>query len=130
MLVPVTALYAGILALLGFGLAASSGAMRQKTGVSIGAGDHPDQLVAVRRHGNFVEWVPLILILFAVLELNKVPNTAIHVLGSWLVVARILHPLGLQTGEGEGTPLPRVIGAGSTALITVISAIWAITTFF
>lgn len=128
MLVPTTALYAGILTLIGFVLGAQSGFMRQKTGVSIGSGDHPDQIVAVRRHGNFTEWVPLILILFLVLELNRVSPTVIHVLGTWLVIARILHPLGIKTPE-ESSPL-RAVGAGSTALIAIISAIWAITTAF
>lgn len=128
MLLPITALYAGLLALIGFGLAAGSGSIRSKTGVSFGDGGNVDQIVAVRRHGNFAEWVPLALILLAILELNQVSSTAINVLGGWLVVARILHPIGLRA-DGKFSVL-RGIGAGSTALIVVVSAIWAITTAF
>ena len=128
MLVPITALYAGLLGLIGFGLAAGSGFQRSKTGVSIGDGNHPDQIVAVRRHGNFTEWVPLDLILLAILELNEVSATALHVLGGWLVVARICHPIGIRSAT-ESNPL-RTVGALSTALITVICSVWAITTAF
>ena len=125
--VPITALYAGILALIGVGLAAGSGTLRAKTGVSLGDGGNQDQLLAMRRHGNFTEWVPLTVLLFALMELNGAPSLALHILGVWLVVARILHPIGLGV---EMQSVARTIGAASTALITVIAAIWSITTFF
>ena len=38
--VPITALYAGLLALVGLVLGASSGWLRAKTGVSLGGGDN------------------------------------------------------------------------------------------
>ncbi|MDG2304199.1 MAG: hypothetical protein P8R42_06000 [Candidatus Binatia bacterium] len=49
-------------------------------------------------------------------------------LAAWLVGARILHPIGLRV-DGKFSVL-RGIGAGSTALIVVVSGIWAITTAF
>ena len=78
---PITALYAGLLALVGHLLGAGSGWLRAKTGVSLGDGGDAQQLVAVRRQGNFSEWVPLALILLVVLELNDAPSVALHVLG-------------------------------------------------
>lgn len=126
--VPITALYAGLLALVGIVLAAGSGLLRSRTGVSLGGGDNPQQLVAFRRHGNFAEWVPLALILFAVLELNGVSGTALHVMGIVLLVARIAHPLGLKTDK-INDPL-RGIGAGATMLVVLVAAIWAIVTYF
>ena len=126
--VPITALYAGLLALVGLVLGASSGWLRAKTGVSLGAGDNPQQLVAFRRHGNFSEWVPVALILIAVLELNGVSSTALHAFGATLFLARIAHPLGLKPESTSG--LPRALGAGATALVVLVAAVWAIATYF
>ena len=125
MLLPTTAVYAGILGILAIVLGAGSGFLRAKTGVSIGDGGDPRQLVAVRRHGNFTEWVPLALILVGVLELNGVGSTPLHALGAALVLARIAHAIGLDPNANN--PL-RGIGAGLTALIVLVSSIWAIVT--
>jgi uncharacterized membrane protein YecN with MAPEG domain len=126
MALPITAIYAGLLGLIGLVLAAGSGWIRSKTGVSLGDGGHPEQLVAVRRHGNFAEWVPMALILIATLELNDVPAAAIHSLGAALVLARIAHPLGLDIVDQSSAA--RGIGAGLTALVVLVASIWSITT--
>ena len=128
MSVPITALYAGLLGLLGLVLGAGSGWLRQKTGVSLGAGDSPQQLVAFRRHGNFAEWVPIAIILIAILELNGVSSTAVHALGATLVVARVAHPFGLDP-EKMSAPA-RGLGAAGTALVVLVAGIWSIATFF
>lgn len=46
----------------------------------------PELLLAMRRHANFIEFVPLALVLIAMLELNGVSTTASHALGAGLVV--------------------------------------------
>ncbi len=128
MSVPITALYAGLLALVGLVLGAGSGLLRPKTGVSLGDGGNRRQLLAFRRHGNFSEWVPLALILLAVLELNGISSTALHALGATLFVARVAHPLGLNPDDPSG--LARALGAGATAIVVLVAAIWAIRTHF
>ncbi len=124
----ITALYAGILGLISIGLSAKAGALRGKSGISIGDGGDPQMLLAMRRHANFVEYVPLALILFALLEVNDVPALAIHIMGAGLVVSRLAHAVGLQADTMQG--MGRLIGAAGTALITVVASIWAIVTFF
>ena len=89
-------------------------------GISIGDGGRSDLLLAMRRHGNFVEYVPLLLIMFAALELNGASATLLHGLGLGLVVARILHAVGIKADTINS--LPRGIGAGGTLLITLIAA--------
>ena len=126
MALPITAIYAGLLGLIGIVLAAGSGWIRSKTGISLGDGGNAEQLLAVRRHGNFAEWVPMALILIAILELNGVPAVAIHLLGAALVLARIAHPLGLDIVEQSRAA--RGIGAGVTALVVLVASIWSITT--
>jgi uncharacterized membrane protein YecN with MAPEG domain len=128
MSLPITAIYAGLLGLIGLVLAAGSGWIRSKTGVSLGDGGNPEQLLAVRRHGNFAEWVPMALILIAILELNGAPAGAIHALGAALVLARIAHPLGLDLVQ-QGKPA-RGIGAAVTALVVLVASTWSITTGF
>ncbi len=123
----VTLLYAGLLAILSMALSFQAGRMRAQTGISLGDGGNEQMLVAMRRHANFVEYVPMILILLVLLEMNEVGALAIHGLGGALVVFRICHAIGL--GPSMQSPL-RGIGAAGTALVLVVSAVWAVITFF
>lgn len=129
MLLPITALYAGILGLMAIVLGALSGFIRGRTGVSLGAdSSNPEQLLAFRRHGNFTEWAPIFLILLGVLEANGSSATTVHALGAVFVVARILHATGLRS-EDTGGP-GRALGAGGSALIVLVASILAIVSFF
>ena len=79
----------------------------------------------IRRHGNFIEYVPIALILIGVLEINGSSPIFLHVLGVALVAARVAHAQGLYH-DNPGHPL-RAVGAGGTALVTVaagLAAIW------
>jgi uncharacterized membrane protein YecN with MAPEG domain len=116
-----TGLYAGLLALIVVGLAIQVGIQRVRTGISILHGQDMPLATAIRRHANFTEAVPIVLIMLAALELNGAPPGLLHGLGAALVVARIAHPLGLHH-ENMRNPL-RGIGAGGTTLITIIAAI-------
>ena len=119
-----TMLYAGLLGLLSIGLAFPAGSIRGKTGISIGDGGNTDLLLAMRRHGNFVEFVPIALILIGLLELSGVSGTAIHALGGGLVVARVAHAVGLKADTIQ-SPL-RGVGAGGTALVTLVASVWCV----
>lgn len=123
----VTLFYAGLLGLISLVLSFRVGSMRGKTGVSIGDGGRPELLLEMRRHGNFTEYVPLALVLLALLELSQVSHTAIHVMGAALVIARIAHPIGLRVETMSG--LGRLIGAAGTALVTLVASVWAIVVF-
>ncbi len=126
--VPVTtALYAGILGLMAIVLGFLPGSIRGRTKISIGDGGDPELLLAMRRHGNFVEWVPLTLILIGLLELGGVAVLAIHVLGASLVVFRISHAVSLQADTIEG--VGRLIGAGGSTLVLLVASVWSIVLF-
>ena len=120
-MLPITGLYAGLMALIAVALGVLVGVQRARTGVSILHGQDMNLATAIRRHGNFTEVVPLALILLAALELNGASPGLLHGLGIALVVARIAHPLGLKHDDMRN-PL-RGIGAGGTTLITVIAAV-------
>lgn len=126
----ITALYAGLLGLMAVVLSILVGRYRTPTAdrrVSIGDGGRQEVLVAMRRHANFVEYVPLMLILIALLELNKVDGTVIHVMGATLVGLRASHAWGMQPDDAQG--IFRFIGAVGTMLLLVVSSIWAIGVF-
>jgi hypothetical protein len=123
----VTALYAGLLGLLAVGVAFPAGMLRGKLNISVGDGGSPALLLAMRRHANFAEWVPLALILIALLELNGVSTRAIHSLGAALVIARLLHAIGLKSDTMQS--VGRGLGAMATALITVTASVWLLVVF-
>lgn len=124
----ITVLYAGLLGILSMVLSVLCGSKRGKTGVSIGDGGNEIMMVAMRRHGNFVEHVPIALIVIALLEMNGVMAMAIHGLGGVLVFSRVAHAIGLQAGK-DATP-GRVVGALGTLLVTAVASGWAVVVFF
>jgi uncharacterized protein len=119
--VPITAIYAGLLGLMFLALEIPIGALRGRGNVSLGDGGNPDLTVAIRRHANFVEHVPLALLLLALLELNGAGHTLLHLLGAALVLARLMHPFGLDVHVMRRPP--RALGALTTALVILVASV-------
>ena len=75
---------------------------------------------AERVQANFVENVPLSLVLLLVVELAGAAAGFVHGCGIALVVLRVLHAWGLARNEGAN--YPRLIGAqGTFVLISVLA---------
>lgn len=91
----VTSFYAGLLALWYFVLSLRVIGGRRR-GVSLGDGGDPGMLRLIRAHGNFAEYVPLILVLMALLEWGRTSTYVLHALGITLVVGRLLHGYALS----------------------------------
>ena len=125
--IEITVLYAGLLGIMAVGIGATAGVLRAKEGISIGDGGNQELLMRMRRHANFVEDVPLALVLIGFLEMQGVPSIAIHVLGGVLVLGRVMHFVGF--GE-DVRSVVRGTGAGFTALTIVVSSVWGIVSFF
>ncbi|MGH8538978.1 MAG: MAPEG family protein [Stenotrophobium sp.] len=94
----VTPLYTGLLALWFFVLSYRVVQLRGH-GASLGDGGDPVMLRRIRGHGNFSEYVPLILLMIGLLELSHYPAYLLHALGITLLVARILHGVSLSFTE-------------------------------
>ena len=121
----VTLLYAAIFAVFALALSAQAGLYRGKVRISILFGE-PDNMVLaerVRRHQNFLEYVPMVLILMAAIELSGGSKTFLHVIGVLLIAARVAHAIGLKHDNIEHPG--RTVGAGGTALITLAAAGYA-----
>ena len=115
-LIPVSALYAGLHGLLAVVLANFVLFVRLRTGRV--PEWQPD--AALRVQANFIENVPIALVLLLILEIQGSPEMVLHLCGGSLLVLRLLHAYGLGTIEGAN--YPRLIGAqGTFVLIAVMS---------
>jgi uncharacterized membrane protein YecN with MAPEG domain len=91
-------LYAGLLALWFLALSFRV-VQRRGHGVSLGDGGDNELLRRIRGHGNFAEYVPLTLLMLAILEFNQFSPYLLHALGLTLLVARLLHGYALSFRE-------------------------------
>jgi uncharacterized membrane protein YecN with MAPEG domain len=119
----ITLLYAGISALILLGLSARVVGLRRKHQVGIGTGAVTALERAVRAQANFTEYVPLALLLIALLELNGLDAWMIHGLGAVLVIGRVLHAQGLN--RSAGTSAGRFIGTLLTWLVLLVAGLTA-----
>jgi uncharacterized protein len=119
--VPITGLYAALQTFVAIALLMPLGRMRGQLNVSLGSGGNPALEVAIRRHANWAEHVPFALLLIGLVELNGGSPGLVHGLGAGLLLARILHPLGLKH-DNMRVPL-RGIGAIGTLIVDLIAAI-------
>jgi uncharacterized protein len=117
----VTPLYAGILALIFFALSMRVVQLRGPHGASLGDGGNPALMRRIRGHGNFAEFVPLILLMMALLELSKFSIYLLHAMGITLVLARLLHGYALSFTEKFG--FGRFWGATLSFLLLVVGGV-------
>lgn len=116
----ITMLYAGLLTLLLLALSIQIIRLRWKFRVGIGTGEAKELERAVRIHGNFVEYVPVALVLLLLLELSGANAMSLHIIGAGLFVARIAHAIGLT--RSAGPTIYRTIGVLGTFLVLFYSA--------
>ncbi|MCP4907146.1 MAG: hypothetical protein GY910_19395 [bacterium] len=95
--------------------------VRAKGELNFGDGGNPEFTAILRGQGNFIEYVPLILILIAFAEAGGTSGTWIHAMGGGLVLGRILHPLGLSAESGAN-PF-RFVGAILTWVVLLAASI-------
>ena len=119
-MIPVTLIYAGLMGLLSVLLANYVLFTRLRTG-RIPDWQPP---AAERVQGNFVENVPLALILLYLVEVGGAPAVFIHVSGASLVLLRLLHAWGL--GRYPNANYPRLIGAQGTFVLMSVLAMTAL----
>lgn len=121
MSVPITALYASLLTLMYLGLAVRVSRLRRAHRIGVGNGEFPELALAVRVHGNFIEHVPLAVLLLLILELNGTAAAWLHAFGVLLLVGRMLHAVGL--GKSAGVSFGRFTGTVLTWLLLAAGAV-------
>ena len=129
---PVTAVTAAVLGLIYIVLSMRVIMARAASKVSLGDGssgavasgdEHTvPLLVASRAHANFAEYVPLCLILIGLAEAVGATRSIAMALGVLLVIARVLHPIGM----GRKAPNPYRAGGAVLTLFVLAAASLAI----
>ncbi len=127
MTVPIAALYAGLSAMLLLVLKVNVIRLRWRYRVGLGEGDEPALQRAVRMHGNFVENVPVALILLFLVEGAGHAGWLMHLLGAALILGRVAHAWGLAGTDGPS--LGRTLGVGLTTLVLLVGGLIAIYSF-
>ena len=90
--------------------------MRFKHSISLGDGGNSEIQKRIRAHGNFAEYVPLLLILMALLELGGFDKTTLMGAGAGLVFLRIIHVIGIHR---KSPNLFRAVGTVGTVTLIV-----------
>ncbi len=122
---PVTSIYAALLGFIFFAITMRVAQYRRKNRLSLGDGGDKAFATIVRGHGNFIETVPIALILILLLELQSASTIVLHLLGIALVCGRVFHYLQLT---GTVKPLIfRVIGMVLTLSTVLVAALLLLT---
>ena len=117
----VTPLYAAVLVLWFLILSLRVVQNRKSAKVSLGDGGNTLLQRAIRGHANFAEYVPLALLLLAILELSRFSIYVLHAIGIALVVARLLH--GYALGFRSEFRFGRYWGAMLTFAVLIVEAV-------
>jgi uncharacterized protein len=116
----ITALYAAPLALMMTALSVHVTMLRAKTKISLLDGGNHQLTERIRRHGNFVENVPMVLLLMLIAEMLGASGSWLHAVGGILSAGRLIHMFGISYDKADA--MPRIIGGGMTTLATLLAA--------
>ena len=117
-MLPITAILASIAAVALVGLSLSVSFARMSAGVDIGPGDDPRLLRFIRAQGNFIEYVPLAVILCGLAEYRGAGSGWVWTIAGLLILGRAAHAAGMLSGA---LPL-RVLGMICTYGSLIIGA--------
>ncbi|RFF32573.1 MAPEG family protein [Wenzhouxiangella sediminis] len=124
----ITMFYTGLLGLMFLALAFRVVRLRRSLQVGLGSGGHEELNRAVRAHANFAEYVPLALLLVAMVEAGTAaPVWVVHLLGLVLLLGRTIHGfagLNRRSGYSPG----RFWGTSLTWLVIAVAALMVIAT--
>ena len=120
----ISATYLAVLGLIYTVLSMRVVLLRRGNRIGFGDGDNATLRAAIRAHAHFAEYVPIIILMVAALELFGTAAVQLHMLLGGLVVSRLLHPLGLHAKPGTTQFfVGRVLGMTLTLFVLVTSAL-------
>jgi len=115
-----TGFYAGFLALIYIFLTYRVVRLRMATKTSLGDGGHSGLITAIRAHANFAEYVPLGLILMAILNIQGTNGGIIHIIGLMLVTGRMIHAYSISYNLLKLRPVGMALTLSAMALSAVL----------
>ncbi len=117
----ITPIYTAILAFMLAGLFINVVRMRRKHKVGMGHGGNAIVAKAIRAHGNFVETVPFVILMMAMLESMGMVPVVLHAMGALLLFSRALHIWGMY--ESTGVSTGRLMGGVITLLLFIAGGV-------
>jgi uncharacterized protein len=120
----ITAFYLAVLALLYVGLSLQVIRLRLVNRAAFGDSGNVALRSAIRAHAHFAEYVPITTLMVAFLEASGSSALRVHLLMGALVVARLLHPLGMYA-----TPNTWRFRIGRTGGVTITIVLLATSAF-
>lgn len=120
----ITATYLAVLALLYAALGLRVARLRRRNRAGFGDGDNAELRAAIRSHANFAEYVPIIVLMVAMLEASGSSALTVHLLMGALLLSRVLHPIGMHAAPRTlQFNLGRVAGIVITIAVLIASAL-------
>lgn len=114
----ITAAYLAVLALLYAGLSLQVVRLRWKFRVAFGDSGNDELRNAIRAHSHFAEYVPIIALMVAMLEIAGLPTMRVHLLMGALLIARLLHPFGMY--DKPRTTRFQITRVGGMVITTIV----------
>ena len=98
--------------------------LRRGNRAAFGDGENIKLRSAIRTHSNFIEYVPIITLMVAFMEMSGASPVRVHLLMGALVVSRLLHPLGMYTApDTQAFQIGRVGGMLITISLLFVCAL-------
>ncbi|MBH1992513.1 MAG: MAPEG family protein [Sphingomonadaceae bacterium] len=124
MLLPITLTFAAACALLNLWIATRCARIRIKDTLLHGDAGHSLLARRMRAHANYIEYTPIVLILFALVEMAIGASLWLWIAALAYIVARVAHAFGMDADEPTAW---RAGGALVTWVVMVAMAIAALT---
>jgi len=120
----VTAGYLAVLALVYAVLALNVVRLRRSKRAVFGDAGNAELRSAIRAHAHFSEYVPIIVLMIAILEMSGLPASRVHLLMAVLLLSRLLHPFGMYVKPRTlAFNICRVGGVTLTLIVLITSAV-------
>ena len=123
MLLQITLSLAAAAAIINFWLGNRIGRLRHQHKISVGAGGNELLERRMRAQLNFAENVPLVLILFGLIEAAQKGGAWLAPVGAAFMLGRVLHGLGM---DGGSLQWGRMVGTLATFLTEIGLAVVAV----
>jgi len=117
--IPITAVFAALLALMLVGISVRVTVLRARKKINLFDGGDEQLGRAIRVQGNFVEYVPMALALMALMEWTGAAPWLVYVAAIALFVARVVHAFGLYSSVFPA----RVAGTSITWIVIAAEAL-------
>lgn len=100
------------------------GSLRHQKKISVGDGGDEALIRRMRAQANFIENVPITLVLIALIELARPMNVYLAAVAAVFTLGRVAHGLGMDGGVwSQG----RTVGTLTTMLSLLGLGVWAVT---